>query len=120
MLVNNRTRKHLIQEVTNAKDGAYVTIKEKMPARSVRQNNFYWKILEVCEFGGNSKEDLNVEIKAALGLYREYKTKDRGTVIVPKSSRDLNVEQFNELIDAAMVLAHNLGVVIPMRGDYGL
>ena len=120
MIINDRTRKHLIQEVTKAKDGAYVTIKEKMPARSIRQNNFYWKILEICEFGGNTKDDLNADIKAALGFYREYNTKDRGKVIVLKSSKDLNVEQFNQLIDAAMVMAHNLGVVIPMRGDYGL
>ena len=104
--------------VKNAKDGAWLEIKDKDAKRSLQQNAYYWKILSICEESGHSKKELNRLLKKKLNLY--FVVSHEGERYMElKSSSDLGVKDFGELIVAALMLADELGYSVPDPKYYG-
>ena len=120
MLIRSKEDKeHIKSEIDRANYGVYVTIKDKPPRRSIRQNDFYWSILTYCSQKGYTKNELNHPLKVRLGHFIEVKAAGRDITII-KSSAELTKEEFNGLLDAAQMLAANLEVKIPLPAHYGL
>ncbi len=91
----------------------------KKPVRSQRSNRLYWAIINIIakEIGEDS-ETLHSMLK--LRVFGPQIVVIRGeTITIPKHSKDLSQKDFNTLIDAANVLAMNLGVKIPAASYYG-
>lgn len=100
-------------------DGVYaVTVKEYKSKRSLEQNKYYWKILEIIgEDLGYYKEELHEEFIDAFSPIKTI----RGLNGKPKQKRvrtsEMNVEQMSKHIERIIHFAAENSIVIPEK-DY--
>lgn len=100
------------------------------PNRSRSQNNTMWMwYAAISEHVGMDPKELHEEMKArVLGveekkLPRFFLGKDYGevrTIIMPKSTTGLTVDEMTKFLEAIQNLAASLNVTLPMPDDYKL
>lgn len=96
-----------------------VSIKVARPSRSSQQNR-YWHGVVIPLFAEHCGYEFD-EMKDALALKllpREVTDLETGEVrIVPGHTSQLNVKEFNELIERAQRLGAEMGIYIPDPGE---
>ena len=96
-----------------------VVIKKHVRSKTGQQRNYFHKILElVCNHTGEHLEDLKMDIKLRV-LPLRIVTYNGQNVPYPMSSEKATVQQYGELIEAAMMYAHAAEVTIPPASFYG-
>lgn len=85
---------------------------EEEDQRSLRQNKYYHKCLDlICETTGDNHLELHEKLKVEL-LGRPYVLKDREVIVVP-STKDLTTKTFGEYLEKVFKFAAEMGIVLP-------
>lgn len=97
-----------------------VRVDEYKPKRSLSQNRcFHAMCGELAKHKGYSPEEMKVLIKAHFGLFHYVANKKTGEVIPAlKSTADLSVEDFANLITNTEILCAKEGIVCQRDEDY--
>ena len=93
----------------------YVHIGTGSEIRTLAQNNFFHKILDIWGKDlGYSLEEMKCLVKKELGLFKESENKKTGEkFIIYESSRDWNKEKFSKVVDWILNTAAGTGTVLP-------
>jgi len=92
---------------------AYDPKKEEEEQRTLRQNRYYHKLLDIiCDHTGDYHKDMHRELKIKI-LGRPYIYKDREVIEVP-STRDLTTKTFGDYLERVFQFAsEEFGLVLP-------
>lgn len=91
----------------------------RKPVRSQASNRYYWGILNIiAKEVGNDSEDLHDMLKIRV-LGPQYITVKGEDIAIPKRSRDLVQKDFNQLTQAAEMLAMSFNIKLPAYDHYG-
>lgn len=91
------------------KQGARIQIKKFVPKRSLNQNDYWYKLLDImAKEIGEDKEYLKQVVKWECAFYKEHKGR-----IIYRSSADLDKKEFGKLIDKTVELAEIAGIRLP-------
>lgn len=89
-------------------------------SRTGQQNRYFWALVGlIADETGQPKEDIKDRLMHALG-HKQMKWVNGEAITVIKSTTQLNVEQFGELIEATQQLCRALNINYPEPGHYGL
>lgn len=92
------------------KNGGYALVSVQ-PPRGSQNHHLHGHIAQIAEETGNSPEAVKVAVKFdAVGMGYPYKT--IGGKIVPQSESECSTEECAILIEAAHVLAADLGIIL--------
>lgn len=109
--------RHFLKTYAHAGDWATMTIELKRPKRSANQNNFYHLYLSLVALSsGHTLLELKAWVRETIlahGVSEVYGE----TVRVTKSSADLNISEFAEMINT---LEEKTGIPIPDPAPFNL
>src|SRR5947209_2360765 len=94
------------QEWKESHEGAHILIEEMKPTRSLSQNAYYWKYLEII--GGETGEnpdDLHEFLRRKL-LPPQFKTIRGEELKLPRSTTALDKTEFSEYLDRIAALTN--------------
>lgn len=97
-----------------------VTIKEYKKNKTGQQRRYFHKILQtISDYSGDEVSDLKMKIKYRVLPLKEINVE--GTRhLYPISSEDASIAQYNDLIEAALMMAEALQVSMRPASYYGL
>lgn len=91
--------------------------REKEELRSVQQNKYYHKCLDlICEHTGENHLKLHEDLKVEL-LGRPYVYKDKEVIVVP-STTELTTKTFGDYLEKVFNHAATMGIVLPDSKQY--
>lgn len=116
-IISETVRNNCIKCVQDAPNGMQVTIREKSKSRD--QEAYLHVILDAIEdYTGQPADDVKTHIKIPILGYDTY-TENGEVYRVVKSSKNIPVKTYNKLIDAALMICHDLGIVVQAPSFYG-
>jgi len=119
-LNSNSVKRALYQEIESLPmDGSWlVSVDPYEKGRSSAQNRYFHKLCYLIgKDTGNSKDAIKDELKLAVFGIQERSIK--GQVLRElKSTAGMSTDELNTLIDAAIALAHELNIRVPLT-NYG-
>ena len=69
-------------------------------------------IVQICEETGNDYDSVKDAVKMIAVEQLAYPYKTIGGIIIPQRERDCSVEECSKLIEAAQMLAADLGIIV--------
>lgn len=98
-----------------------VTIKKHSKKRSNNANNLYWKWASIiAQDLGYSEDNLHEAFKRNfIGEERVYDPVGKFSMLVTKSSKDLNTEDFSKFMNKVEAFAMSENIRLPQPGYYG-
>ena len=117
--ITKATRARLIQQLQEAPEGYYVSI--KAPTRSLAQNSLMWDVLtaisEQVKWDGEylPAEEWKDLITAALKKQKIRRGLEGGIVVIGARTSQMTIPQMNEVIEYAYAWGVDQGVRFPAQ-----
>lgn len=121
-----------LQELVNKEKSVLIDIREPKKQRTLEQNSMYWKLVNniAREIGSSDKEvhlQMLKDYGVVKGVYKVINGKlnekyfdeiDKDTYKVYKGSSEMNIKEFNRLLEGAIYEAKELGLEVMSYEEY--